>query len=198
MQNKTRDSAPGKLFIVSAPSGSGKTTLCNRLKDDIKDLYHSISATTRPPRPGEQDGVDYVFLSREQFESMIDTGAFLEYEENFGQFYGTPAGPIQTRLKEGTSCLLTIDVKGALKVRKRFPKESVLIFIEPPSMEELKKRLVTRSSDRKESIELRLKTAKEELACKDRYDYTVVNEDFDTAYSTLRKIISTEMATREA
>ena len=185
--------AEGKLFVISAPSGSGKTTLSKRLLADDLGLVHSVSMTTRAPRPGEKDGVDYYFVSRKKFETMISNGGFLEYEENFGNLYGTPRGKIEDLLNKGTPLLLNIDVKGALKVKKAYPKKSVLIFILPPSISELKKRLKLRMSEGAEAISKRLNLAEKEIACKDRYDHKVVNDRLDHAYRKLKKIIKSEI-----
>ena len=179
----------GKIFVVSAPSGCGKTTLCNRLLSDGLGLKDSISATTRPPRKNEKNGRDYFFIPRTKFESVIKKGGFLEYEENFGNLYGTPRSPVERAIKKGNPVLLSIDVKGAMNVRKAYPKESILIFIMPPSLDTLKKRLESRQSDSAHSISNRLKIAKEEMAYRSKYDHVVVNDHLDTAYRKLKKII---------
>jgi guanylate kinase len=184
--------AEGKIFIISAPSGCGKTTLCKKLLDDKLNLAHSISVTTRPPRKGEKEGADYFFVSPAEFVAMIDKGEFLEYEENFGYLYGTPKKFVEGLLNKGRNVLLSIDVKGAMNVRKLYPKNSVLIFILPPSIEALKKRLESRSSDTAHSILNRLKLSRKEIAHKDRYDYTVVNDRLDTDYNMLKSIITSE------
>ncbi len=198
---KTKSKGPacrqaGKLFIISAPSGSGKTTLCKKLLEDDLELAHSISATTRPPRPGEKNGVDYHFISKGDFERMIEKGAFLEYEENFGNFYGTPRKFIADSLKEPRSVLLSIDVKGAMKVRKAYPEESVLVFILPPSLKALKSRLESRRQDRKETIADRLKFARKEISYKSRYDYRIINDKLKNAYHNLKDIIIKETKMR--
>ena len=182
-----------KLFVVSAPSGSGKTTLCNKLLKDDLALERSISMTTRPPRPGEKNGVDYRFVSEKYFRETVKKNGFLEHEENFGYLYGTPKKFIESRLKKGKNVLLSIDVKGAMKVRRQYPKESVLIFILPPSLDALKNRLCSRSSEDKGAISARLELAEREIAYKTRYDYTVVNDRLDAAYKRLKKIILSEL-----
>ncbi|MDD5423527.1 MAG: guanylate kinase [Candidatus Omnitrophica bacterium] len=182
-----------KLFVISAPSGSGKTTLCNKLLGEKKGLERSISTTTRKPRPGEKDGVDYFFVSDKRFKRMVDSGDFLEHEENFGNFYGTPKNAIKENLKRGRSVVLSIDVKGAMKVRKEFPKKSVLIFILPPSMKVLSKRLRSRMSDHPKMILKRLSLAKKEMAYKKKYDYRIINDRLDSAYKKLKKIITLEL-----
>ncbi len=192
MAKPKEESRGGRLFIISAPSGCGKTTLCNRLLNDNLGLANSISMTTRPPRPDERGGIDYHFVSKEQFRRMIKTGGFLEYEDNFGHLYGTPRRFVEDKLRRGRSVLLSIDVKGAMKVKKAYPKESVLIFILPPSIGALKRRLRLRRSDEPTQINTRLKIAKSEMSYKDRYGYRVVNDRIDNAYRRLKKIIVEE------
>jgi guanylate kinase len=182
-----------KLFVISAPSGSGKTTLCKRLLDDKLGLANSISMTTRPPRPGEKNGEDYHFVSEELFKKTIEENGFLEYEENFGSFYGTPKKFVEDNLKITRPVLLSIDVKGAMKVRIAYPAESVLIFILPPSVKDLKARLNDRRSDKPEDIARRLRIAEKEMAYKDRYDYRIVNDNLDQAYKELKKVIISEL-----
>lgn len=182
----------GKIFVISAPSGCGKTTLCRKLLNDKLKLARSISVTTRSARKGEKEGVDYFFVSPAEFIAMVDKKDFLEYEENFGYLYGTPKKLVEELLNSGKNILLSIDVKGAMNVRKLYPKESVLIFILPPSIEALKKRLEERSSDAAHSILNRLKISRKEIAYKNRYDYTVVNDRLDTAYKKLKNIIISE------
>ena len=181
-----------KIFIVSAPSGGGKTTLCRKLLASDPTLVDSISMTTRPPRPGEIDGVDYIFTGDAHFRSEIKRNGFLEYEENFGYLYGTPKDFVENNLRKGRSVLLNIDVKGAMKVRRAYPARSVLIFILPPSISELKKRLSLRKSDSPEVIAGRLKLAKKELSYKSKYDYRIVNDNLEKAYKRLKGIISRE------
>ena len=181
-----------KLFVISAPSGSGKTTLCAKLLDDDLGLERSVSMTTRPARPGEKDGADYHFVTEKYFQETVKKNGFLEYEENFGYLYGTPKEFIALELKKGKSVLLSIDVKGAMNVRREYPKESVLIFIMPPSLAALKKRLQDRKSEDRNAIATRLQLARIEIAYRKRYDYTVVNDRLDNAYKKLRKIILSE------
>lgn len=181
-----------KIFIVSAPSGCGKTTLCKKLLKDKLGLHQSVSVTTRPPRRGERAGLDYSFVSAEEFIRMIDAKELLEYEENFGFLYGTPKRTVEDMLKKGRNVLLSIDVKGAMNVRNSYPNNTVLVFVVPPSMDELKKRLETREADTAKAIADRLKIAKQEIAYKDKYDYVVVNDKLDIAYKKLKEIIMTE------
>lgn len=181
-----------KIFVISAPSGAGKTTLCKRLLDEGLRLADSISMTTRPPRPGERNGVDYKFTTRGRFLEMVRKGGFLEYEENFGFLYGTPKKFVDENLACGESVLLSIDVKGAMKVRRAYGKNAVLIFILPPSVKALKRRLVGRMSDSQDSIMTRLAVARKEMSYKTKYDYTIVNDKLDRAYRKLKEIVKTE------
>jgi len=184
-----------KVFVVSAPSGCGKTTLCKKLLKDKCKLHQSVSITTRPPRRGERNGADYFFVSAEEFIRMIDAKELLEYEENFGFLYGTPKKAVEDLLNKGKSVLLSIDVKGAMNVRKNYPRNSVLIFIMPPSMDELRKRLESREADTPKAILNRLKVARQEVAYKDRYDYVVVNDRLTAAYKKLKEVILLEGST---
>jgi len=182
----------GKIFIVSAPSGCGKTTLCKKLLKDRLNLRYSISATTRPPRKGEIDGKDYFFISPGEFRAMIKRKELLEHERNFGFLYGTPKKLVSGLLEKGKNVLLSIDVKGATKVSRQYPDRSVLIFIMPPTLSELKKRLESRRTDEASSISNRLKIAKREMEYKGKYDYVVVNDSLDAAHKKLKKIIMKE------
>jgi len=183
-----------KLFVISAPSGCGKTTLCRKLLDGDLGLARSLSATTRPPRAGEKDGVDYRFVSEKQFDGMIERDEFVEYEENFGQMYGTPKKPIEENLRKKRPVLLNIDVKGAMKVKEAYPENAVLIFLLPPSAEALRKRLRARMTDSHQTITGRLKIARKEMSYKDRYDYRVVNDTVENAYRKLKNIIVKEIS----
>ena len=187
------DDLGGKLFIISAPSGCGKTTLCKKLLKDKLGLEHSVSVTTRPPRDNEKSGIDYIFVSSAAFRDMVKRGEFLEYESNFGYFYGTPKRKVEAVLRKGKAIILSIDVKGAMKVKKSLPGDSVLIFILPPSIKALKKRLLARMSDGVEAISTRLNLAKKEMAYKDKYDYALVNDRLDAAYRKLKNIIIAEL-----
>jgi guanylate kinase len=186
-------SATGKIFVISAPSGCGKTTLCNRLLADGLGLENSVSMTTRPPRPGEKNGFDYRFVSEKRFRGIIRKRGFLEYEENFGHLYGTPRTFVENRLKKERPVLLSIDVKGAMKIRKAYPAASVLVFLLPPSLAALRKRLRARSSDSYDVIQRRLGLAKKELAYKNRYDHRIVNDDLEKAYRRLKRVVVAEL-----
>lgn len=181
----------GMLFVISAPSGSGKTTLCNKLLQQIDGIKRSISMTTRGPRLGERDGRDYIFITREEFLKRRSKGEFLESSKVFGEYYGTPKNSAERYIKRGTDVLLSIDVQGAMKI-KRLDYRSVFIFIAPPSLEELKKRLALRSTEHIEKLKIRLSVAKEELKYIQYYDYIVVNDNLNEALSKLKSIIMAE------
>lgn len=181
----------GTLFIISAPSGSGKTTLCNRLVNSLEGLSRSISMTTRPPRPGERDGMDYIFIEKEEFFKRKKKGEFLEWAKVFNEYYATPKRHVKHLLKKGQDALLSIDVQGAMKI-KRCKMRGVFIFIMPPSMTELKDRLISRSTDSKKEIANRLRLVKKELSYIRRYDYVVINDILESALGNLRAIIIAE------
>ncbi len=169
----------GQLVVISGPSGAGKTTVCDRLLGE-SGIVRAITATTRTPREGEVDGVHYCFLDEATFRKDIDSGRFLEWAEVHGQLYGTPEGPLELQLGAGSSVLLNIDVQGAEQLMDR-GVPALYVFLDPPSLEELRGRLEARGADDAGSIETRLKNAREELARKDRYDHVVVNDELDRA-----------------
>lgn len=182
----------GKIFVISAPSGSGKTTLCEQLLSlDPKGLLRSISATTRPPRAGERKGKDYFFISREAFESKRKKGAFLEWAKVLGNFYGTPREWVEKRLREGKDVILSIDVQGAMQVKKKCPA-TVLIFVLPPSFKSLKERLRKRSTESNKEISERLNLARQEVSYLPQYDYAVVNDTIKRATEKLKAIVVAE------
>ncbi len=181
----------GLLIVISAPSGTGKTTLTRMLLKEFPNIEFSISFTTRKPRPGEVNGKDYWFISREEFLKRIEEGDFLEWAEVYGNLYGTSKSQVLKALNEGKDVLLDIDTQGALQVKENFP-EAVLIFILPPSLEELERRLRNRGTDPEEVIEKRLKVAREEIKRAKFYDYIVVNDVLEVAYNKLKSIISAE------
>ena len=177
----------GVLVVVSGPSGVGKGTIVKTLVKKRSDIVESVSCTTRSPRAGEVHGREYYFLSEEEFKRRIRENDFLEYDEHFGNYYGTPKSFVREALKE-KSVILEIDVVGALNAKKDFP-ESVLVMIAPPSVEELERRLKGRSSETEEEIKNRLSRLEYELSKKDEYDYVIVNDDLQTAIAELEQII---------
>ena len=181
----------GLLFIVSAPSGAGKTTLVERLVEQTPDLKMSRSYTSRPPREGEQDGVDYNFVTRARFESMIAAGEFLEWADVFGNLYGTCHADTERVLASGQDLVLVIDVQGARKVRHR-GVAAVSVFVMPPSLDVLERRLRGRSKDAEAAIARRLQVAREEVASFPEYDYVVVNDELTAAVDRLRGIVIAE------
>jgi len=185
--------ARGLLFIVSAPSGAGKTTLVERLVEQTSHLVMSRSYTSRQSRAGEADGVDYNFVTRQRFESMIEAGEFLEWASVFGNLYGTCASETERQLLTGADVVLVIDVQGARKVRAR-GLEATTVFVMPPSLEVLERRLRGRSKDSEADIQRRLTVAREEVAAVTEYDYVVVNDQLTGAVDRLRSIVIAERA----
>lgn len=179
------------LFVVSAPSGAGKSTLIRRVRSCLPDLFYSVSCTTRPPRDGEIESVDYYFLDKPRFLEMIQKGGFLEWKEVHGAMYGTPIGPIRSALDNGQRCIMDIDVKGAFDVFEKI-KESVGIFIIPPSLRVLEERLRRRKTDSEESIRLRLENAEKELQCVTLFSHGIVNDDLERATKELIDVIIQE------
>lgn len=180
----------GKLFIISGPSGAGKGTICQRLVEESK-VEISVSMTTRNPRPGEIDGKSYYFTEREDFLTEIEKGGFLEYAEVYGNFYGTPREKVIEKLSNGVDVVLEIDIQGALKVKEAYPN-GIFIFILPPSMAELRKRITGRGSETEEAINLRLSQTLEEVSYIDKYDYCVVNGDLEEAVARVKAIVMAE------
>ena len=182
----------GLLLVISGPAGVGKGTINISLISRNSDIRMSVSATTRQPRPGEIDGVHYFFKTEEEFQDMINKGAFLEYMRVFNtHYYGTPKSFVEQELAEGRSVILEIDVQGAMRVKAAYP-DAVLIFIAPPSMSELKSRLIHRGTESSEAIDRRFETAFQEMEFVDRYDYVVVNDILDLAIARTEDIIVAE------
>jgi guanylate kinase len=186
----------GLMLMVVSPSGVGKTSLTRRLVADHPDLHLSISATTRAPRPGEHEGRDYHFVSHEEFERMIAADEFLEWAEVYGQRYGSPKAPIMASLEKGESVLFDIDFQGAMSVADFAPADSVKVYILPPSLAEMSRRLHARSQDSEEVIARRLARAKSEVALWSKFDYVILNDDFDRAYAELAHIFHGERLKR--
>lgn len=194
MKRKTR------LFVVSAPSGAGKTTLCRRLLSELSEITYSISCTTRPPRAGEKDGVDYFFLTENDFCEKNERGDFLEFAEVHGYWYGTPKQSVLETLRSGSDVLMDIDVQGAEKIRRFVAHDEnselrdafVDIFIVPPDLETLKQRLVSRDTDNTDIIERRMANAIAEMEKAETYKYLVVNDKLDEAFDLLRSIVLAE------
>ena len=178
----------GKLVILAGPSGVGKTSIVRELLK-LPDTRLSVSATTRPPRSGERDGVDYHFVSMEEFRKRVHENGFAEHAEVHSNCYGTPRGPLEEALRDGAVIFLDIDVQGAEQIKVNYP-EAVGIFILPPSLGELEKRLRKRGTDADEVIERRLQRAREEIERKDEFDHRVVNRDLDAAYAEVIRIIN--------
>ena len=174
----------GNLFVISGPSGAGKGTLVARLLQAVPDAWLSVSATTRNPRPGEVDGVQYYFVSRERFMEMAEAGELLEWAEYSGNCYGTPYASVREHVDAGKQVILEIDVQGAFQIRDKVP-EARLVFIEPPSLEVLEQRLRGRGTEDEETVLRRMEAAKVELSRKEEYDIRLVNDDLDTAVGEL-------------
>lgn len=182
-------STPGKVIVIVAPSGAGKTTLAQRLLNDYPIIKFSTSATTRDRRSDETDGRDYYFLSDEEFDKKVERQEFLEWEHYSGNRYGTLRSEVDKLVESGYFPLLDIEVKGALNVQRLYNSDAISIFIEPPSMEELKNRLSKRGSETEESLQQRLKRAEMEMKYADRFDFSVVNDDLEEAYTEIKRII---------
>lgn len=180
----------GILIVVSAPSGCGKGTILAEVMKDEK-FYYSVSATTRSPRPGEIDGVNYHFLGREQFEELIKTGGMLEYAEYCGNYYGTPRDKVLEKINEGKNVILEIEVQGAMQIREKCP-EAVFVFIAPPSVAELRNRLEKRGTETPEVINQRVSEAAQEISFAYRYDYVVVNNILEDAVNDFISVIRAE------
>ena len=178
----------GQLLIVSAPSGAGKTSLIKALMEQDQRVEVSVSHTTRPPRPGEVDGVNYFFISTETFHEMREAGAFFESAEVFGHFYGTSLTQLEARLSDGADVILEIDWQGAQQVRKLLP-DSAWLFILPPSLAALKSRLQARGQDAEDTIDVRMRAARDEMSHWDEADYLIINDQFDSALEALQALV---------
>jgi guanylate kinase len=186
----------GLLLMVVAPSGVGKTSLTRRLIADHPDLHLSLSYTTREPRPGEHDARDYHFVDRATFDQMVADDAFLEWAEVYGNRYGSPKAPIMAALEKGQSALFDIDDHGAKTIASHLPQDSVLVYLLPPSLAEMRRRLTARSQDSEEVIRKRIARAKDEVCGWNTFDYVLLNDDFDRAYADLAHIFHAERLKR--
>lgn len=191
MNNIIKTSGKGNLIVISGPSGAGKDSIVECLMKQNKNISLSISATTRSPRGEEKDGVNYYFLTRDEFETKINDNEFLEYAEYNGNYYGTPKSGIIEKLNKGIDVILVIEIQGALKV-KELIKEAIFIFILPPSMEELKRRLIARNTEDHEKILKRFKTAYNEINEITKYNYVVINDDLKDAVNKVDAILTSE------
>lgn len=184
----SQSSGTGAVVVISGPSGSGKTTILKRVLDEDPELVFSVSATTRRARTGEVDGVDYVFLSRDEFERKIAAGEFAEYAESFGNYYGTPAEPLHRAIESGRVMILDIDLQGIRQLKENVPG-SVFVMITPPDVDSLVERLRKRRSETEEQLALRIERARSELDCAEEYDHVIVNDDLDAAVARMRDVI---------
>jgi guanylate kinase len=189
--NQTERVVPGNLFVLTGPSGVGKNTIICRVLDEAGGIVESVSVTTRKQREGERDGVDYFFTDRESFEKMRTKNHFIECAEFAGNYYGTPRNWVENRLTEGLDVVLVIEVQGAKQVMKQFP-QAILVFLAPPSMDVLEKRLRTRATEPEDVIAMRLDKAGQELKERDFFHYEVVNDDMDQAVNNVLSIVYAE------
>lgn len=192
----TSNADKGLLIVLSGPSGVGKGTVCSMLRSVSPELVYSVSATTRTPRDGEVEGVNYFFKSKEQFKSMIEQDELLEWAEYVGNYYGTPRSFVKDTIQAGKDIILEIEVQGALKVKQKFP-EGVFIFLMPPSLGELKNRIENRGTETIDSIRSRMSVAVNEIRLLENYDYAVVNDTVQSACERIKAIITAEHCRRE-
>lgn len=181
----------GYIIVISSPSGGGKTTLCQRILADMPKAAYSVSVTTRPPRSGEHNGRDYHFVTRATFQRMISTRQLAEYAKVHGYFYGTPRKFLDAKIKLGYFPLLDVDVQGAVQLKKKYP-DGIYIFLIPPTMRELARRLRERHTESPEDIKRRLKAAQKELQFANKYDYVVLNDDLNAAVDRVKTILEAE------
>ncbi len=182
----------GLVLVVSAPSGAGKTTLCQKLLAADPEISFSVSYTTRKPRPREKNGVDYFFVDQDTFEKMIEEGAFLEWAKVYDYYYGTAKAQVEEAISQGRDILLDIDVQGAFQVREKLGRDAVLVFILPPSLTELERRLRSRGTEDEETIKRRLSFARQEIARAKEFDYLVCNQELARAFDELWSILKAE------
>ncbi|CAJ1002066.1 MULTISPECIES: guanylate kinase [Bacillales] len=186
----------GLLLVLSGPSGVGKGTVCKALRERMPDLVYSVSATTRAPRAGEVEGVNYFFKSKEEFRRMIEQDELLEWAEYVGNYYGTPRQFVVDMLEQGRDVILEIEVQGALQVKKKFP-QGVFLFLAPPDLAELENRIVGRGTETEETIRHRMEMARQEIELMDQYDYVVVNDMIECACERIQSIITAEHLKKE-
>lgn len=180
------------VIVVSAPSGTGKTTVLNYLKTLDNNLFYSVSATSRAKRPGEVDGRDYIFVSRQKFERWIEQGELLEWAEVYGEYYGTPRKPVRDALSRGMDIIMDLDVQGKRSLEREFKDDLVSIFLLPPDLAVLKQRLISRGAEDEEKLKLRLALAESELRWAYEYEYWVINDDVEKAANRILSIINAE------
>jgi guanylate kinase len=180
------------IIVISAPSGAGKTTICREFQKSHPRIHFSISATTRPPRPGEKEGIDYFFLKQEEFQKKVSQNELLEWAEVHGNRYGTLRSFVEKRLAEEKDLFLEIDVQGGLQVKKKYPERTVLIFLKPSSERELKVRLEKRRTETEKTIKNRLSRAQKEMKSAEEYDYLIINDQLSEALKELNSIIVAE------
>ncbi|WP_400163272.1 guanylate kinase [Brevibacillus sp. TJ4] len=181
----------GLLLVLSGPAGVGKGTVCKALRERMPNLVYSVSATTRNPRPGEVEGVNYFFKTKEEFRRMIEQEELLEWAEYVGNYYGTPRPFVESMLDAGRDVILEIEVQGALQVKKKFP-QGTFLFLAPPDLEELENRIVGRGTETEDVIRRRMEVARSEIELMDHYDYVVVNDEIDCACERIEAIITAE------
>ncbi|GEK57341.1 guanylate kinase [Marinococcus halophilus] len=186
----------GLLIVLSGPAGVGKGTVCGALREKDTNIEYSVSATTRSPRPGEEHGVNYFFHSKEEFEKMIEEGRLLEWAQYVDNYYGTPLDYVKETIDRGKDIILEIEVQGAEKVKERYP-EGTFIFLMPPSLAELRNRIVGRGTETSELIDKRMTVAKNEIDMMQMYDYVVENDEIDKAVSRIRSIVTAEHCKQE-
>jgi len=195
--DRLKENRRGLMIVLSSPSGAGKTTLTRRLLAEDKGVTMSVSGTTRSPRPGEKEGVDYYFMTKNQFSDMVNDQGFLEYAKVFDNFYGTPRGPVEAALSQGQDVIFDIDWQGAQQLAEAAADDLVKIFILPPNMRELESRLKSRAQDSDSVIAKRMSKSENEISHWAEYDYVVVNEDVEAALVELRTIVSAERMRRK-
>ena len=196
MTNAISINRRGLMLVLSSPSGAGKTTLSRRLLADDDSITMSVSVTTRAPRPGEVDGVDYIFVDPDDYQRRVDAGDFLEHARVFDHFYGTPSGAVFAALEDGKDVLFDIDWQGTQQLQENAPNDLVKVFILPPSNEELERRLRSRAQDPEDIVRSRMAQAATEISHWPEYDYIIVNEDIDASLEQLKAILAAERLRR--